>query len=246
MSACAATSDPDLEAEAGFKPLLLPVKFTLTESGIKVSGDRSLVTPIGVFSIGAKYSLPYRETDAIYVTIRDRKEPPQGFDHTYKVRSGRGEFTAVVNGSTTIQIKDRHVLIDVTDAKVQSIEFKSTQPVAVPAEDNVYVQRWDSFWEGVIYKPFALSSWAYDDSTVTKWYGLGFAWFLLRLLLALILLIPDVLITIVVVLAGIADTFFGATVRNIIYGLAALIALLFLIPVIFGIVSVANDRARGY
>jgi hypothetical protein len=228
VPACGTGTESGPEPEAGFKPILLPVKFTFSSSGISVRGDKSLIVPIGVFSVGAKYSLPHKEADAIYVTIRDRKEPPLGFDHTYKVRSGRGEFTAVVNGTTTIQIKNRHVLVDVTDARVQTIEFKTVQPAAAPEQDNIYGKRWHSFWRSAFYKPFAMSRWAYDDSTISKWYGLGFAWFLIRLLLTLIILIPDLILTTVVVLAGVADMLLGATARNIVYGLSALVGLMFL------------------
>ena len=79
----------------------------------------------------------------------------------------------------------------------------------------------------------ALVRWAYDDSTISKWYGLGFVWFLIRFALMLLLLIPDLLLTLVYLLAGGAFLFFGSTGQNVVYGLAALLTLL----VVTGIVA---------
>lgn len=223
-----ASCDVPPEGEIEYRPVVLPVKFSLSSSGISITGEKTLVTPIGMFSIGAKYSLPEKNRDTIYVVIRDRNERPIGFDHTYQVRSGAGEFTAVVNGTTTIQVVDRQVLIDVTDSTVQSIEFKTVEPPVSEQGDDVakrLLSRWDSYWNDSFYTPFDLFNWAYDDSTMTKWYGVGFAWFLLRLVAALILLIPDLLLSLLVLVAGLAYVLIGTTGRNIVYGLGALIVL---------------------
>lgn len=223
-ASCEVPTDGEIE----YRPVVLPVKFSLNSSGISVTGERTLVTPIGVFSVGAKYSLPDKARDTIYVVIRDRNERSIGFDHTYQVRSGQGEFTAVVNGTTTIQVVDRQVLIDVTDSTVESIEFKSVEPMATEQQDDLAMRllgRWNTYWNDSFYTPLDLFNWAYDDSTMTKWYGIGFAWFLLRLVAALILLIPDLLLSLLVLVAGVAYVLIGTAARNIVYGLGALVVL---------------------
>ena len=225
MASC--TTQPD--AELQFKPALLPIKFTLNSSGIDVTGEKTLVTPIGEFSIGAKYSLPPKDDDSIYVIVRNRKEGASGFDHTYHVQSGKGEFAAVVNGTTTIQVVDRQVLIDVTDGNVQSIEFKEAEPIVAEGGGDLlstWEGRWHQYWQESFYTPFQLVDWAYDDSTMSKYYGLGFLWFLLRLVLAILLLIPDLIMSFFVLIAGVAFVLMGTTARNIVYGLGALLALI--------------------
>ena len=180
-----------------YGPPLLPVEFVISEDGISVEADRSIVTPVGSFSVGAKYELPYREPDTIYVFIRDN-----GFDKVYNVRTGGGEFTAVVDGTTTIQVKDGRVLIDVSEGSVRSIKFQRVEADAVAAgnrggDSNWAAQqraKWNHGYETSFYHPFALSRWAYDDTTISKWCGIGFVWFLLRLFLAVILLAVDIVL----------------------------------------------------
>lgn len=80
----------DVTPQAEFKPTLLPVKIVVDPSGISLEGSSpNIATPIGTFSIGAKYALPEREEQTIYVIIRDRKKGDVGFDTVYKVRTGR-------------------------------------------------------------------------------------------------------------------------------------------------------------
>jgi hypothetical protein len=216
------------EVRGSYRPPVLPVKFVWSPSGVSISGDNSIVTPIGIFSIGAQYSLP-REEDSIYVIMRDRDEGVTGFDHTYKVESGSGEFIAVVDGRTTIQVANRRVLIDVTGGNVRTIEFKKAEPI-VPQSTIGLVREWKEYSTSSFYAPFSLTKWAYDDSTISKWYGVGFVWFLLRLALAVFLLIfVDLPLTVVFVTAGTAYVLFGVTGRNVIYGLAALVLLLFVV-----------------
>ncbi|MGO9162068.1 MAG: hypothetical protein ACLP7J_15375, partial [Streptosporangiaceae bacterium] len=59
------------------------------------------------------------------------------------------------------------------------------------------------------YKPFMLCGWAYDDSTLTKWYGIGFIWFLLRLVLAAFLFIVDLVFTIFFLIGQVVFMLFG-------------------------------------
>jgi hypothetical protein len=224
VSACGS----GLSGEVEYQPVFLPVTFTYNGSSIDVKGEREIVTFIGTFSIGAKYTLPENDADAIYVIIRNRKEKPSGFDHTYKVKSGRGDFSAVVNGRTLIQVVDRQVLIDVTDGRVEEIQLKNVEPVAATGSGGSlsdYGRKWDEYWSWAVYKPFSLFAWVYDDSTISQGHGLGFVWFLIRLVLALFALVVDLVLTAVFVIGGFAHVLFGVAARNVVLGLFALMGI---------------------
>jgi len=225
--------------EGSYRPAFIPVKFTVNPSGdLQISGESSLVTPIGVFSVGAKYDLPSRDGGAIYVIIRDGNASPDrstvGFDHIYEIKSGEGEFKAVVNGTTSIQVVNREVLIDITQGTVQTIEFTGAEAV-LRERPSTIATRWEDYWTSSFYAPFALSRWAYDDSTMSKWFGIGFVWFLIRLVVALILFVVDIFLMVGCVLAAIAFVIFGPTGQNIMYGLEVLFAF-FMIILVWGAV----------
>lgn len=209
--------------QGAYKPTFLPFKINYSpESGMTVTGDRSLVTPLGEFSIGAKYTLPRRPADAIRVILRGRVAR---FDKIYDLGGHAGEFEATLNGTMKIQVNDRTVTLDITQAEVKSVEFRPAQQTAQEASPNLLskaIDRWRLYWNEGFYSPLALSRWAYDDSAMGKWYGLGFVWFLVRLVLALILGILDIVLILVCVFAACFYVFFGATGRNIAYGLCSL------------------------
>jgi hypothetical protein len=184
-----------------------------------------LVTPLSTFSIGAKYSLAPVPSDAVRVIIQNRKAGEAGTHRIYDVATGKGDFTAVVNGRTTIQVSDRRVLIDVTRGTIESIQLKGIEPVADHTSENWFsktISGWDAYWETTFYSPFALSRWAYDDATIRSWYGIGFLWFPVRLVFALLLGVFDVILLVSCFFAAVATMLFGTVGRNIVYGLEAL------------------------
>ncbi|MGW2213892.1 hypothetical protein ACWCSD_02790 [Nonomuraea sp. NPDC001684] len=220
------------DVKASYHPAFLPVKLEWGSDGkVQVSGETSLVTPVGIFSIGAEYNLPEADDDAFYVVVRDARRSPDkpdvaGFDHIYKVNSGSGEFMAVVNGTAVIQVVRRQVLIDVTNGAVRTIEFKNAQATVKERSAGIG-ERWQEYWDTSFYSPMALSRWAYDDSTMSSWFGLGFLWFLVRLALAIVLGVVDVLLVVGCTLAAVAYVLFGPTGRNIVYGVETLLFLFF-------------------
>ncbi len=115
-----------------YKPPLLPVKFTLDSRGnVQISGETSLATCLGTFSVGAKYSLDTTK-DSLTVILRDTRRHPLGFDTIYSIKSDQDEFSAIINGRTSIQIVNRQVLIDISSASIETIEFKRIQePVKI-------------------------------------------------------------------------------------------------------------------
>ena len=222
-AACGSTVRPSVT----YKPAFLPVHLTVSSSGISVGGDDSLATPIGTFSIGASYQL--LQISGIYVILRDRRT---GYDHIYMVRTGGDQFTAVVNGTTSISVSNNRVLIDITSGRIKKITFRRApthipeQRTSTPAIWLAFVGHWDAGWRQSWYKPFAMSRWAYSDTTMGKWFGVGFVWFLIRLAAAVVLALIDTVLTIGFLLGQIAFIVFGATGRDVVYGLLILLTLL--------------------
>jgi hypothetical protein len=60
---------------------------------------------------------------------------------------------------------------------------------------------------------------------MSKWYGIEFMRFLIRLCVAILLSLVDVVLTFVFLVAGILDVYVGETARSITFGIFALIGL---------------------
>jgi hypothetical protein len=120
---------------------------------------------------------------------------------------------------------EREVIIDVTDARIESIEFRKVS-LATFEGNKQGSSRWSKHWQTLPfgYHPWSLTRWAYDDSTMSKWYGAGFAIFLVRLIVATFLAIIDFLLVTAFFFAGLFYLF-NETARNIYYGFLALLVL---------------------
>jgi hypothetical protein len=211
----------NIQPDVGYKPAFLPIQFDVSQSGITIGGDTSIVTPIGVFSIGAHYLLPATNSQSIYVIFRNRQAQ---FDHIYEVHSGTELLTAVLDGSTTISVSNDRVVVDVMSGKIEKITFKRTRQFYVQERSAGWLaSRWDEGWKQSWYKPFTLTEWAYSDSTIEKWYGLGFIWFLLRLILAIVLLFVDAILTLGFLIGQAFFILFGPTGRDVVYGIMVLL-----------------------
>jgi hypothetical protein len=226
-TACEGTVSP----EASFKPSFLPFEISIGVSGDStIEGNLSWATDIGEFSIGAKYELPPKRDNGIYVILRNRDT---GYDKIYEVRTGEEQFNAIVNGTTSITVTNDQVLIDVTKGNIRSVTFKQVDNQIAEASDagwaprtgHAIAARWDTGWSQSWYKPYTLTKWAYGDSTIEKWYGVGFVWFLLRLLLAIILFFIDTVLTVGFLLGQLGFICFGPTGRDAIYGVLVLVVI---------------------
>jgi hypothetical protein len=226
-TACRGTVSP----EASFKPQFLPFEISIGTSGDStIEGSLSWTTEIGEFSIGAKYELPPRKDNSIYVILRNRHT---GYDRIYEVRTDGDQFNAIVNGTTSITVTNDQVLIDVTNGSIRSVKFKqvnnqiteASNASWMPKTRHAIAARWDAGWSQSWYKPYALSKWAYSDSTIDKWYGIGFAWFLLRLILAILLALVDTVLTVGFLVGQLGFILFGPTGRDVVYGLTVLIVI---------------------
>ncbi|MDQ1294083.1 MAG: hypothetical protein QG608_1966 [Actinomycetota bacterium] len=224
------------DVKTGYQPPYLPVRFVYSaEGGFRIEGESEIVTLVGRFSIGADYSIDPPDSQQIVVILRDRDE---GEDRIFRVRSGEGVFTAELNGSTTVQIVDRQVLIDVTNGSVKSVSLKRTPGAGIrEKKPNWWTERrdaWNVGWSESWYEPYAMTRWAYDDSTIGKAYGLGFAWFLFRLALAIGLAVIDTILSFFFLLGQIAYVIGGPTWRNIVHGVAVLFVIFFVLVVFAG------------
>jgi hypothetical protein len=219
---CGGSVQPTL----AYKPLFLPFALTYGPKGFGIQGSTSFATAIGEFSIGAQYQLPPQKADSIYVILRDRRT---GYDQIFEVQSGGNQFAAVVNGTTTISIANNQVLIDVTNGTIKKITFKRVTGQVSEQDSSWFVHtwhatshRWDEGWAQSWYRPYGLTKWAYSDSTINRWYGIGFVWFLIRLILAIILSLIDTVLSVGFLLGQAGFLLFGPTGRDAIYGLLVL------------------------
>lgn len=209
-----------------YQPPFLPVRLVVNDNGlVSVEGDLSLATPVGIFSIGADYSLN-KDKEHIFVIIRDRKI---NFDQIFKIQNSGDELVAVFNGKTVVQITDQQILIDVTDGNIETIEFKQADPALPTASTNPLTKAFSEKTWFVGEYNFFITRWAYDDSTIGKWYGIGFIWFLIRFLVSIVGLIIDIVIMYLLLLADIIlavglflGVVLGSTIANIFYAILAL------------------------
>jgi hypothetical protein len=228
--ACGGSSS-GMQPELEYKPIILPVKFVVGVDGVEMSGESSIVTPVGVFTLNAGYNLS-RPQNSTYVVIRNRRQRPAPADNVFRVRAGGDRLDAVVDGHTEVAVKDGWVMIDVSGAKVRVIQLQQTRVVSAdagPAGVALWwhngLSRWNAGYDRPPYKPFMLTRWAFDDATLGKYYGLGFLWFLLRLALAILLFVVDLALTLVFLIAQFFNYFFGPTGANIVWGVFLLIIL---------------------
>jgi hypothetical protein len=222
-SACSGPATPSVN----YKPALLPLQISVGPGGVSISGDRELVTPIGVFSIGAQYSLQKPSPDSIYVILRMHATKN---DSIYRVRAGQDTLTVIVDGHVKIQVHNDQVLIDVAKGATKTIQFEHGESAIPETQNNDAAAtwwhdvsaNWNKGYHSTPYKPFMLSRWAYDDSDMGRWYGVGFLWFMVRLALAIVLGVFDVILSIVWLLGQVLYLIFGPTGRNVVWGLALL------------------------
>jgi hypothetical protein len=229
VAACGGDAS-NVQPEIEYKPVILPVKLVVGANGVNITGESSIVTPVGVFSLNTNYNL-MQSQNATYVVIRNRKQHPKPADNVFRVRTGGDRLDAVIDGHTEIAVENGRVTIDVTGAKVRVIQLKQTRLVAADAGPTGItlwwhnsLAKWNAGWARSPYKPFVLTRWAYDDSTIGKYYGAGFVWFLLRLALAVLFVLFDLILTVVFMVGQLFYFFFGPTGANIIWGLFLLLA----------------------
>lgn len=219
---------------------------------IKSDGNASIPN-LGELNVGreiaSKYNLNYSQTDN--VSRKLSLEASSGTKVIYKIRQyelwQKGQVVIVVNGNTiaTYNYEFRNDFgIELMDSKQDSCSAAVSTTIPNPTPISVTPQplaptsvptttptspyfsiNWQPFPFG--YQPFMLTQWAYDDSTIAKWYGLGFLWFLVRLILTIVCVVIDIVITLGLGLFVLIASLFGTTVRNIVLGLVVLVVIAF-------------------
>src|SRR5262245_37915043 len=87
-----------------------PVVFTFHSDGkISISGDRSIVTPVGRFTVEGDYELQSSQ-DSIKLTIRDYR---RSTDEVFLVKYSQ-EVVAVLDGNTVLAVSNKSVLVDIS------------------------------------------------------------------------------------------------------------------------------------
>lgn len=135
-----------LNPYASYRPPILPVCFTISPKGIRVSGEASLITPIGVFSLGTEYPLHDLGTNDLALILRNRRTEE---DHVYVIRQGRNA-QVVVDGHVTMMISTDTVTIDITDAQQVEVRYYC----ALEVGQRIHMESQARLWPG----PTALGS----------------------------------------------------------------------------------------
>jgi hypothetical protein len=210
---------------------LLPVSFSLSGSTLSVQGNGNLVTPVGDFTIASHYQLAPTNGSSVYLVLRNSKT---GYDRIFDVHTGSDNFTTVINGMTTINVTGDQILIDVTSGSIKKVTFEPSSSQATTKQNGSQTAkpsppdwlqhewhkpfaRWDVGYDESWYHFFGLSRWAYSDTTIHRWYGIGFLWFLLRLSLTILLALIDLGLSAGLLVGQIAFLIFGPVGRDFVY-----------------------------
>lgn len=157
------------KSSISYKPPLLPIKISIDNKGnINVSGDMSVITPIGTFSIGANYTI-HNIPNTTIVILRDKNKSKDGIDEIFRIKNEGDTLTAILDGKTIVKISNNQILIDITDAKISSIEFireENKTLVKETSADGIFRNP-----QHIPYKTFEISEWALYSSNF--WQGLN-------------------------------------------------------------------------
>ena len=108
LTACDAPAEPYIS----YQPLGLPVTFVMTTTGIEVEAGWSVVTPIGVFGLGAKFPVSSQQPGDMILILRDLAA---GKDTIYRIQGGESA-TIVADGRVVVQVSPSEVIVDITNA----------------------------------------------------------------------------------------------------------------------------------
>lgn len=216
MPLLAACSE-DVALRLEYDPVFLPVSFAIDTNGsISISGRSSLITPIGSFAVDAGVSLS-KDDDCLYVIFRDNKQGETGFDTVYKLDHPDDSLQVLLDGETALQFSQRQVLIDITKGSVREVKFVEGEQPIQEANGLDNILRHIPFG----YQPFSLFKWMYDESGFSGGF-IGIIVYLIRLVLAGILAIIDILLIVILGIGAAVHVQLGEMAKNIYLALAAL------------------------
>jgi WD40 repeat protein len=150
-----------LGGEANYKPPLLPIVFTLQSDGtVSVSGDASVTTPVGTFSVaaGGYNSLgPAAPADKMVLIIRHLKGG--GAVDTVFYVADNDALSITTDGLTQITLTLHRVFIDAAKSVVKSITLKDDTPLIYTVGGFDF---FNAFGGGLVWSPsgefFAISA----------------------------------------------------------------------------------------
>lgn len=201
-------------------PLFLPAELIVNHRGnVSIQGDTTIVSLVGTLN-PSRISIAAEDDSLIVIILNENKDETEQYT-AYRIKTGEVDYDIVLDGENIIHPKDRQVEVDITDGNIETIAFKKapeTKPgLQVRAGDKEWKEAWASLPFG--YEPGMLTQWAYDDSTIKKWYGLGFLWFLTRLMLAAILFVVELYVyLLLMIIVDLIYIPFGETARNVSIG----------------------------
>jgi hypothetical protein len=116
-----------MTTQFGYRPPFSPVAFNIDSRGnVSISGDRSFVTPLGLFAVGGSVRVETEDTSTI-LTIRVKTN--EGLmDQVYRIEST--SVVAVIDGRTVLTVENHRVFVDASSGTVRSIEVKPAEPPA--------------------------------------------------------------------------------------------------------------------
>ena len=108
-----------------YQPTFIPLKIIVNSNGdVTVDASTDIVTPIGIFGIGAGVELNPDE-DSINVIVQDRNK---GTETVYKVKTKGTPFVATYDGVTTLRVTSDKIVIDVTERRNSEIAVRPMKP----------------------------------------------------------------------------------------------------------------------
>lgn len=134
-SSCGSTTDT---VGVSYTPPFVPVTFTINSNGtISVQGNLSIESPVGTFALEANVANTLQPEDNTLFVIVRHKQDGRVVDDVYKIQTGQEEVTVVTNGTTTVDVTEHKVFIDVSKGTIKSIEIKSASPAPTPVPTPV-------------------------------------------------------------------------------------------------------------
>ena len=126
--------EPVATIEGYWRLPFLPVRLSVDSHGeVVVSGDRALVTPVGMF--GLRGNLPINPEDPrTTVVVVDRRRPVGTERALYLVRS-HGEVLVRASGMTQTEVSPCEVTIDVTEGEDYEVWFNSRVSATAASND---------------------------------------------------------------------------------------------------------------
>lgn len=123
---------------ASYRSPILPICFTISPEDITISGESSLVTPIGTFSLGASYRVADVGDNDLVLILRNRSTREE---HVYRIREGRNA-QIVVDGHLIVEVSRNEVVVDITEAEQVEVRYFCALELGQPVRTGSNARLW--------------------------------------------------------------------------------------------------------